>query len=230
MPCDRAWAISHWIARTTSLLVELPPWPQQPPRGIRELDQVYRIVGIRTPQTLCSFPCATYGLKLRSALAIENRFCHLWGRAEKEFATAGISEPRNWLGLGYCTTGIDGGPRSSRCSRWAARDLVATGIPHRTCCPVVEPARAVARLLCDVIAGKVPLAMFAVITALRSIRRIDVWARGSEFGRHRPWRCRGRSSTAARVVERDWVIRSSVIGCIATVDQQRNKREWSMGI
>jgi hypothetical protein len=76
---------------------------------------------------------------------------------------------------------------------------VATGISHRTCCPVVEPARVVARRLCDVIAGKMPLAMFADITALRSIRQIGVWAHGSEFGRRRPWRRRVRSGTAAHV-------------------------------
>ena len=64
---------------------------------------------------------------------------------------------------------------------------MATGIPHCTCCPVVEPARAVARLLCDVFASKMPLAMFAVITALRSIRRIGVWARlGVGLGQLRP--------------------------------------------
>jgi hypothetical protein len=127
---------------------------------------------------------------------------------EGYLAAEGISEPRRCLGLGYCTTRIDGGPQSSRCSRWAARDLVATGIPHCTCCPVVEPARAVARLLCDVFVGKMPLAMFAVITALRSIRRIGVWAHGSKLGRRRPWRRRVRSGTAARVVlgeVKDWL-------------------------
>jgi hypothetical protein len=77
---------------------------------------------------------------------------------------------------------------------------MATRIPHRTCCPAVEPVRAIAQLLRDIIVSKMPMAMFAIITALCSIRRIGIWARGSEFGRCRPWRSRGRYGAAARVV------------------------------
>jgi hypothetical protein len=50
-----------------------------------------------------------------------------WGSA-----AAGKLEPRHFLGLDDCTAGVYGSPRSFLCRRWAAGNLVATGISHRS--------------------------------------------------------------------------------------------------